>query len=106
MYKITFYVPEAHLNPVKQAMFDQGAGKIGSYDCCAWQTKGTGQYRPLEGSNPFAGEKNQIANEEEYLVEMVCTDDLIDTVIAALLKTHPYETVAYSAWKTYENQRA
>lgn len=48
MYKITFYVPESHLESVKTALFDQGAGKIGHYDCCAWQAEGIGQYRPLK----------------------------------------------------------
>jgi len=43
MYKIVFYVPESHLEAVKQVMFGAGAGKIGNYDQCAWQVKGNGQ---------------------------------------------------------------
>ncbi len=98
MHKLTFYVPESHIESVKNALFKKGAGKIGNYDCCAWQTLGTGQYRPLEGSQPFSGQQDEISREAEDLVEMVCEDDLIKDVIAELIKVHPYETPAYAAW--------
>ena len=96
MQKLSFYVPETHLEAVKSALFQAGAGKIGSYDCCAWQTKGTGQFRPLKGSTPFVGEKNKIHQEIEYLVEMVCEDNLVDAVLNALRESHPYETPAFT----------
>lgn len=98
MHKLSFYVPESHLEKVKTALFAMGAGKVGYYDCCSWQTKGEGQYRPLENAKPFLGEKNKICTEEEFLVEMICEDHLIDLAIDALLKTHPYETPAFQAW--------
>ncbi len=56
LFKIEFYVPESHLSAVKLAMFEAGAGKLGDYDQCAWQTKGRGQYRPLAGSDPYQGD--------------------------------------------------
>ena len=43
LYKIEFYVPSSHLEAVKSAMFDAGAGRVGNYDCCSWQTSGEGQ---------------------------------------------------------------
>lgn len=98
MHQLIFYIPESHLEIVKNALFQQGAGKIGNYDHCCWQTKGEGQYRPLENSNPFLGEKNQIARESEYKVEIICEDHLVDAVINALLENHPYETPAFSLW--------
>ena len=42
--KIEFYVPETHLEAVKNAMFETGAGKVGAYDSCAWQTLGDGHF--------------------------------------------------------------
>ncbi len=60
MYKISFYVPEPDANQVKEAMFAAGAGVLGAYDHVAWQTLGTGQFRPLNGSNPSIGELNEI----------------------------------------------
>ena len=50
---------------------------------------------PLEGSDPFIGEKNQIEKIPEYKVEMICDDKLIQSVITALKSAHPYEEPAY-----------
>ncbi|ABS77168.1 NGG1p interacting factor NIF3 [Coxiella burnetii] len=99
MYKLTFYVPETHLENVKNALFAKGAGKVGKYDCCAWQTLGTGQYRPLSGSQPHLGSEGQIETVKEYLVEMVCDDKYLKAVLEELLQVHPYETPAYASWK-------
>ncbi|HLF67331.1 MAG TPA: NGG1p interacting factor NIF3, partial [Gammaproteobacteria bacterium] len=74
MYKICFYVPEAHAEEVKMAMFEAGAGKIGRYSCCAWQTLGTGQFMPLSGSHAFIGETDRLEKVIEYKVEMVCDE--------------------------------
>ncbi len=101
MYKITFFVPEAHLNQVKEALFLAGAGKIGAYDCCAWQVKGLGQFRALAGSQPFLGEVNHLEEVEEYRVEMVCDDAMIQEAVQALLNAHPYETPAYDVVKVF-----
>ena len=75
-----------------------GAGQIGNYDCCAWQTKGTGQYRPLDNSQPYQGERNRISVEGEYKVELVCETSKLKQVLQTLVKTHPYETPAYEAY--------
>lgn len=53
MYKLCFYVPESHLDVVKQAVFAAGGGRIGAYDSCCWQSLGQGQFRPLDGSQPY-----------------------------------------------------
>ena len=80
-------------------MFEAGGGKIGNYDRCCWQIEGIGQFRPLEGSNPFSGTQGAMEKDPEWKVEMVCEDTLIEAVIAALLESHPYETPAYQYWK-------
>jgi len=98
--KIEFYVPESHLELVKNAMFEAGAGKVGQYDCCAWQTPGQGQYRPLAGSNPFLGTEGDIEQVDEYKVEMVVAAELIDQVVTAMKAAHPYEEVAYCVIRT------
>ena len=98
MYKLCFFIPEAQVEKVKQALFDNGAGRIGQYDQCSWQTLGEGQFRPLKGSNPFLGEKNQTERVEEYKVEMVCCDDDIESVVDELKNTHPYEEPAYEVY--------
>lgn len=103
MYKIYFYVPESHLEIVKHAVFQSGAGKFGNYDCCAWQTLGTGQFRALNGSHPAVGQLNQLEKVREYKVETVCEDAFLQSVLDALRKTHPYETPVYGYWKIPTN---
>jgi len=100
LLKLEFYVPESHLESVKSALFKAGAGKVGNYDCCAWQTSGQGQYRPLAGSNPYQGETDKVETALEFKVEMVCEEALIEKAIAALKEAHPYEEVAFSVMRT------
>lgn len=95
MYKICFFVPEEHAEAVKAAIFAAGAGKIGDYDSCCWQTAGQGQFRPLEGSQPYIGQQGQIERVREYKVEMVCAEGRMQAAIRALLDAHPYEEPAY-----------
>lgn len=95
MYKLCVYIPEAQLESVKRALFDAGAGRIGNYSDCCWQVAGMGQFRPGEGSQPFVGEQGEVEQVAEYRVEMVCADDVVDQVIAALRANHPYEEPAF-----------
>jgi hypothetical protein len=95
MYKICFFVPETHVESTKTAMFEAGAGRIGDYDSCAWQTLGTGQFRPLAGSDPFLGEQGQLERVSEYKVEMVCEESSVSAAVRALKQAHPYEEPAY-----------
>ncbi len=95
MIKLEFYVPEESAQTVKNALFNAGAGKIGNYEKCSWETKGTGQFQPMPNSNPTIGEINKLTKIPELKVEMVCKDEIIKDVIQALIKAHPYETPAY-----------
>jgi len=99
VYKITFYVPETHLEQVKQALFAVGVGKINNYDCCCWQVLGQGQFRPLADSQPFLGEQNKVETLSEYKVETVCASELIQAAVLTLKKVHPYEEPAYEVYQ-------
>lgn len=99
MYKFVFFVPESHLDTVKSAVFAAGAGRIGNYDCCAWQVRGEGQFRPLPGSDPYLGDIDKLTLVIEYRVEMVCADECIQQALAALRAAHPYEEPAYDIWR-------
>jgi structural hemagglutinin/hemolysin toxin protein RtxA len=100
MYQIIFYVPESHTEQVKNAMFANGAGKIGEYSSCAWQVLGEGQFIPLAGSHAFIGEKDKLEKVAEYKVEMICDEKYIKAVVAAMKSAHPYEQPAYFITKT------
>lgn len=99
MYQLSFYVPESHLELVKEAVFAAGAGKIGEYCHCSWQVLGQGQYLPLQNSNPSLGDKLKLNSLNEYKVEMICAAEFISNVVLALKTSHPYEEVAYSVVK-------
>jgi hypothetical protein len=99
MYKLVFFVPESHLDLVKAAVFNSGAGRIGHYDQCCWQVLGQGQFRPLRGATPFIGVRDQLKVLPEYRVEMVCADELIGSAISALHASHPYEEPAFDVWR-------
>ena len=99
MYKICVYVPEKSVEKVKTALFDAGAGRIGNYDSCCWQTSGSGQFRPLENSNPAIGTLNQVEQVAEVKIELVCADNLVQLAILAMRRSHPYEEPAYDVWR-------
>ena len=99
MYKLSFYVPASHLEQVKSALFEVGAGQYKDYDRCCWQTLGEGQFRPLPGSQPYLGETDKLEKIAEYKVEMICSDALIKTALQALIEAHPYEQPAYDVYQ-------
>lgn len=99
MFKLCYFVPEEYAEATKTAIFAAGGGKIGDYDCCAWQTLGQGQFRPLEGSQPFLGQQGAVERVREYRVEMICQEALIRPALAALKHSHPYEEPAYEVYR-------
>lgn len=99
MYRINIYVSLDHAQIVKQAMFDAGAGRIGLYEHCCWQTQGQGQFQPMQGSNAFIGEVGELEVVNELKIEMVCEDHCIKAVMAAMKAAHPYEEPAYDVYQ-------
>lgn len=99
MYKLAFFVPPGHLEAVKLAVFTAGGGRLGAYDQCCWQVLGEGQFRPLDGSQPFIGQKGTVATVVEWKVELVVDEGVIADVVTALKAAHPYETPAYEVWR-------
>jgi hypothetical protein len=99
MYKLNFFVPTENKEDVKQALFNIGVGKYEKYDMCAFESIGRGQFRPLDGADPHIGKNNILEYVEEYKVEMVCEDFLIEQAVKTLKKAHPYEEVAFEVIK-------
>lgn len=102
MFKLCFYVPESHLEPVKAAVFAAGGGRIGDYEYCCWQVLGRGQFRPLAGSQPFLGQQGTLETVLEWRVELVVADACLRAVVDALRAAHPYETPAYDVMQVVE----
>ncbi|MGZ3788049.1 MAG: NGG1p interacting factor NIF3 [Bacteriovorax sp.] len=99
MYKVSFFAPESAALAVKNAMFKAGAGRIGNYEQCSFETKGIGQFKAMAGADPFIGTVGELEKVTELKVEMVCADERILDVIRALKENHPYEMPAYDIIK-------
>ena len=102
LFKLVTFVPESHLDKVREAIFRAGAGVIGNYDYCSFSTPGTGSFRAGEKSYPFVGEKGKTHKEKEVRLETILFSHIKNSVINALVEAHPYEEVAYDIY-TLEN---
>lgn len=95
MIQFVVFVPSEHKEKVKAAMFAAGGGKIGNYDQCCFEYHGIGQFRPLDGSDPFLGETGIVEHVTEVKLELACEDSVFEAVVKAMKSAHPYETPAY-----------
>ncbi len=93
--KLFCFVPAAHLEPVRNAIFAAGAGQIGGYSECSFTAEGTGTFKGGEGSQPFVGRPGIRHEEREVRVETVLPAHLSRRVVEAMVAAHPYEEVAY-----------
>ncbi len=69
--KLVTFCPIEHAENVRKALFEAGAGNIGNYDNCSFNTPGTGSFRGSEKANPFVGEKGKLHYEEEIRIETI-----------------------------------
>lgn len=99
MYKFIAYIPETHLDSVKAALFAAGAGRLGAYGDCCWQTLGQGQFRPLPGAQPAIGIIGELTFVAEWRVETIVPQACIRAVIEAYQSAHPYEVPAYDIYR-------
>lgn len=93
--KLYTFIPARDFERVCKAVFEAGAGHIGNYSETGFSAKGTGTFKGNEKSNPAIGKKNVLEQVEELKFETIFPAYLEGQVIAALLKAHPYEEVAY-----------
>jgi dinuclear metal center YbgI/SA1388 family protein len=98
LVKLVTFVPVDNAEKVRQAIFDAGAGVIGNYDSCSYNTKGEGTFRGNENTNPFVGEQSKLHKETEVRIETILPSYLQNKVITALILAHPYEEVAYDLY--------
>ena len=96
--KLVTFIPVENADKVREAVFNAGAGNIGNYDSCGFVAEGMGSFRGNENSNPFAGKKGEIHAEKEVRFETIFPAYLQGRIIEVLLKSHPYEEVAYDIY--------
>ncbi|MCX6352091.1 MAG: Nif3-like dinuclear metal center hexameric protein [Bacteroidetes bacterium] len=108
--KLVTYVPDINLengtpvqDVVRNAIWQAGAGHIGNYSACSFNTKGVGSYHPKEGANPFIGVVGKTEFTPEIKIEVIFPTWLEGKIIFALKNAHPYEEVAYEVY-SLENE--
>ena len=72
LLKLVTYIPESHLEKVRDALFEAGAGVIGNYDKCGFSTSGTGSFRGNENTNPFVGKKGRFILKRRSGLKQFC----------------------------------
>lgn len=93
--KLAVYTPDSHVELVRDALFMAGAGAIGQYDACSYNTTGIGTFRGQEGTNPFIGQPGELRKEAETKIEVIFPSWTEGELLAAMREAHPYEEVAY-----------
>jgi dinuclear metal center YbgI/SA1388 family protein len=96
--KLVVFTPQSHAESVKQALGDAGAGYIGHYSHCTFNSSGTGTFMPQQGTNPYIGSKGKLEQVDEIKIETIIPVHLQSKVLAAIRKAHPYEEAAYDIY--------
>jgi len=100
--KIVVFVPETHADAVREAIGKAGAGKIGNYTHCSFSSQGIGRFKPEEGAHPAVGKIGKLESVREERIEAVCERKILQDVITAIKKAHPYEEVALDVYPLEE----
>ena len=101
--KLTTYVPQEEAEQLRKVLFKAGAGNIGNYSNCSFNTEGTGTFKGNEQSSPTKGKKGHTHKEEETQISVTYAKHLEPSILNALFTTHSYEEVAYEI-TTLENK--
>lgn len=99
LMKLTFFVPLENCQEVLDALYEIGAGQIGNYSNCSFQTTGKGTFLPINNANPVVGQIGKLETVVEQRVEVIFPANLEGRVLAGMKKVHPYEEVAYYVQK-------
>ncbi|PWI30945.1 Nif3-like dinuclear metal center hexameric protein [Flavobacteriaceae bacterium LYZ1037] len=100
--KLITFVPKNEAETLRNALFEAGAGSIGNYSHCSFNTEGIGTYNGNDDSTPTKGKKGETHFENETQISVIFPKHLESNIIKTLFNTHSYEEVAYEV-TTLEN---
>ena len=101
---VTFTIPE-NVEKLRKALFEAGAGKIGNYENCSFNSQGIGTYMGNELSNPEIGERFEFVEAPETKIEVTFEKHLQSSILKALFQNHVYEEVAYEIYNLQNNHQ-
>ena len=100
--KLTTFVPVKEAEKLRMALFNAGAGNIGNYTHCSFNSEGIGTFNGNENSNPTKGAKGEIHKEQETKITVTYARHNESNILKTLFESHSYEEVAYEI-TTLEN---
>ncbi len=104
LYKLVVFCPLEAADKVREAVFNAGAGEIGNYSWCSFNSEGFGTFKASEKANPYVGEIGEVHREPEVRIETVVPSYFLNSVIRSMLEAHPYEEVAYDLYPMANEQ--
>jgi dinuclear metal center YbgI/SA1388 family protein len=105
LQKLVVFVPTTNTQQLTDALFAAGAGNIGNYSECSFNTMGIDSFKPEDGATPQTGVIGIRETLEETKVEVIFPIWLQGQIITAMKANHPYEEVAhdiYNLANTYQ----
>lgn len=93
--RLITFAPMDKAEEVRSAIFKAGAGHIGNYSECSFNSEGVGTFKAEKGAEPYVGQVGERHSERETKIEIVYPAYLELQIVQALIDSHPYEEVAY-----------
>jgi dinuclear metal center YbgI/SA1388 family protein len=104
--KLYTYVPDHAASDVRQGLFEAGAGHIGNYSQCSFNTNGFGTFAPNALANPTIGKPNgQLVSIEETKLEVIYPKHLESNILQKLNSYTYYEEKAYEIVEVLNNNQ-
>ena len=100
--KLEIFIPESHLEALREALMSVDAGHIGAYDGCLSYAPVTSCWRPLDGADPYLGEVGALCTQPELKVEVTCRREKLEETLAAIKAVHPYEEPVINVIPLYQ----
>lgn len=94
-FKVQTFIPESHVETFKQQLNDIGLAKEGNYEYCFFESKGQGQFKPVDDANPYLGEIGEVEYVDEVKLEFMISYSQRQLTEKAIHQYHPYETPVY-----------
>ncbi len=96
--KLVGFVPEEALEVVSKAVFAAGAGRVGAYEGCSFETRGQGTFVARAEARPAIGRVGVPERMPEVRFETVVPVGRVAFVVQAFIAAHPYEEPAFDIY--------
>ena len=93
--KLVVFVPSGHETPVKEALFEAGAGVLGDYQRTWFAAPGEGGFQVPADGRPFIGRPGEEAKTRENRLEVLVPAARVEEAALAVRAAHPYEEPAF-----------